>query len=243
MARWALRHPQGALIIALLVGTVWGLWGYVQHADAFRITQVQLPAQSTLKVPVSLIGDNLWALDIRTLAEALNRQQPWLKEVRVTRQLPNTVRIETIPRLPVAQVQLRLWYPVDAEGFVIPQPSAAPAEQWPRVVGLERAQSSIKIGAVNTDERLKTALRVLKTLKYTPALTSHRVTDVDVADLQQLRFVIDGEIEIRCGSEADLGGQLEQLRSVMRVIATKPVDVRYIDVRFKEPVVGPRTPS
>jgi len=58
---------------------------------------------------------------------------------------------------------------------------------------------------------------------------------------QQLRFLLDGETEVRCGAETDLGVQLERLRATLKAISKQSMAVRYIDVRFKEPVIAPRT--
>ena len=96
--RWLLRHPQPFMATTLIAASTWGLWSYAQHAEAFRVTQVELPAQSALKMPKSLVGTNLWALDLQRIAEELKRQAPWLKDVRVVRHVPNAIRIEPIAR-------------------------------------------------------------------------------------------------------------------------------------------------
>ncbi|MBI3312079.1 MAG: FtsQ-type POTRA domain-containing protein [Candidatus Omnitrophica bacterium] len=49
------------------------------------------------------------------------------------------------------------------------------------------------------------------------------------------------EIEVRYGSEDELATQLERLRAVLRTVEGKSLAIRYIDVRFKDPVIGPRT--
>jgi cell division septal protein FtsQ len=202
---------------------------------------VSLPAQSSLKLPEPLIGKNLWELDIRALAETLHRQQPWLKTVRVVRQLPSAIRIQAIARIPLAQVKLSWWYPVDREGFILPEASQEPSPNLIRIVGFDRTKSALKVGMLNADERLGAALRVVQTLRRTAGPLSRRLTAVDVTDLQQLRFTLDEETEVRCGSETELGAQLERLRATLKIIAKQPMTVRYIDVRFKEPVIAPRT--
>jgi len=237
--RWAMRHPQPAIVVTVIAASLWGLWDYAQHAEAFRISQVQLPEGSALRLREPLVGKGLWDIDLRAIAEDLTSQQPWLKEVRVVRQLPSAIRIEIIPRVAVAQVRLAQWYPVDAGGFIVPKPSAVPSEDLTRLVGFERASPPLKVGALNTEERLKTALRTLKALRRAPALSSHRLTEINVADPQQLRFILDGGTEVRCGAEGELGDQLERLRAALHVIAKRQMAVRYIDVRFKEPVVAP----
>ena len=238
--RWLSRHPQPVMALALTAGILWALWGYAQRADAFRITQVHLPSQSSLKLPEPLIGTNLWELDIRALADTLHRQQPWLKTVRVVRQLPNAIRIQTITRIPLAQVKLAAWYPVDRDGFVLPDAASEPSPNLIRITGFAPGRSGLKAGALNTDERLATGLRIAQSLRKTGAL-AQRLTAIDVADLAQLRLTLDGETEVRCGAEAELNAQLERLRATLKIIAKQPMAVRYIDVRFKEPVIAPRT--
>jgi len=247
-----IRYPQPFMVGALLLGMSWTFWSYARHAEAFRITRVVLPPDSTLKLPEPLIGTNLWQTDLRALAMDLKSQQPWLKEVRVTRQAPNGLEIAVIPRVPVAQVHLDRWYPVDAEGFILPQVSAVPVKGFVQIVGCERS-GNVKIGKVNSDERLRAALHTLRMLRRTPILVSRQVTEVNVADPQQIRFLIDrpatpfggvpagGEIEVRCGSDAELEAHLKRLHTALKAVTKQSLVVRYIDVRFAEPVIGPRS--
>ena len=238
---WIIRHPQPVLAAVLLVVAGWGVMRYVRRAEAFRITRVVLPSGSSLELHEPVVGQNLWALDIRALAQSLHGQQPWLKGVRVVRELPQTIRIDAIERRPVAQIHVRRWHPVDAEGFILPQGSPEPFAQLTRVTGLKPSRDPLEVGEVNTIPRLAVALRVLDVLQRHPALASRRVTEVNVDVPQQLKFVVDGVTEVRCGSEEALDGQLDRLRRALKVIAKQGMDVRYVDVRFKEPVIGPRT--
>lgn len=255
LGRVLVSHPQPFLMSGLLLLSGWALWSHVERADAFRITQVIPPSQSSLKLPDGVLQANLWRVDIRALADELKQQQPWLKEVRVVRRLPNALRIDAIARVPVAQVRLDRWYPLDREGFILPQGRAEPAAQLVRVAGLDRSAVALKTGTRNTDDRLSLALRVLEKLRRAPPSIARRLTEINVADPQQIRFVMDlpappqhvggaqagGETEIRCGSETELDAHLARLRAALKAMATQPLDVRYIDVRFSDPVIGQRT--
>lgn len=243
--RRAIRHPQSLILSGVLLMAGWALWDHARRTDAFRITQVLFPSDSSLTLREPILNTNLWDLDIHALARELKRQQPWLKEVRVIRQLPNAIRVEAIPRIPVAQVRLPppvggagRWHPVDQEGFLLSPGSPAASEDLVRFSGTGPALS---IGKANTDERLLLALRILQKLRRSPVLVSRRLTEINVADPQQIRFVVDGELEVRCGSEPELDAHLSRLRASLRAVSQQPMSVRYIDVRFKEPVVGPRT--
>ena len=239
-ASHAARHPQSLLLgVALLIG-LRGLWGYAQQADAFRIAQVVLPPDSTLQIRDPLLHANLWELDVRRLADELKRQQPWLQEVRVIRQLPNAVRIQVIPRKVVAQVRIDKWYPIDQGGFILPQWASQPADHLVRLIGVERSGMSLKVGKANADERLLLALRVLGKLRRIPASVSRRLTEINVADPQQIRFLMDGETEVRCGAEPELDAHLARLQAALKAVAKQPLAAKYIDVRFRDPVIGPR---
>jgi hypothetical protein len=129
---------------------------------------------------------------------------------------------------------------VDRRGFGLPEGSAEPAERLAQVIGLEQVGHPVRPGKDNADERLQLALRVLDTLRRTHAPLARRLTQVNVADTQGLRFLLDGQTEIRCGSEAELDADFARLRAALNVIARQSFEVGYIDVRFQEPVIGPR---
>ena len=243
-ARWCLAHPQPLVACGIVVAGVLALWGFATHSEAFRITDVRMPANSPLKVPASsLIGRNLWTVDLKALATALHAQQPHLKRVRVLRLLPNTLQIDVVERIPVAQVRLGGWYAVDREGFILPQASPTPSEKLVILKGVESPQAPLKAGHRNSSERLLRALRLVERLSDSRALVGRRLTHVDVADPRQLSFVIDEAIDIRCGREEELSTHLQRLRTVLQRVARRSLDIRYIDVRFKDPVIGPRTSS
>ena len=276
LGRTLAGHPQPLLLGGLLLLSGWALWSHLECADAFRITQVVLPPQSSLTLPAGVLQANLWRVDIRALADELQQQQPWLKAVRVVRRPPNVLWIDAIARVPVAQVrfdsagggtgrwpshlphppeadlrrkpqalwagaQVGGWYPLDREGFILPQGSAEPSARLVRVVGLDRLTVGLHVGTRSTDDRLSLALRVLEKLRRAPPAVARRLTEINVADPQQIRFVMDGATEVRCGSETELDAHLARLRAALKVLAKQPMAARYIDVRFPEPVIGPRT--
>jgi len=236
---WSLRHVKPLALIAAVVGAGWALGSYGQEAEAFRVTRIQQPASTSFKLRDSLIGTNIWRLDVQHVAQELKAQQPWLRDVRVVRQLPGTIRIDAIKRLPVAQLKLDRWYPVDREGFVLPDGGAVADDTLVRLEGIERG-GGVRAGTDADDERLELALRVLQRLRKAPALIARRVTEINVSDPKQLRFVLQSDIEVRCGSEAELDAHLERLRTTLKALTRQAVDVTYIDLRFQEPVVGTR---
>jgi len=217
------------------------LWRGMQQSEAFRITDVRLPREigaaaisrglplnSSLRAP-DVLGQNLWRIDVQALAASLQSQQSLLKRVRVIRIPPGTLQVEALERTPVAQVHRGQWYRVDSDGVVLPPPSATPHDRLVILRGLDK-----------TNEHLSLALRLVARLRRAPALVGHRLTAVDVSRPEQLRFVMDDEVEVRCGGEDALPAHLERLRPVLHRVARNQLAVRYIDLRFPDPVVGPQ---
>lgn len=288
--KWCVSHPQLFFMLAMLGVSSLGVWTVVSRSEAFAITEVQVPANVSLKVPESLIGQNLWSVDLSSLAALLNTQQPHLKRLRVIRRLPHTLQIEAVERTPLAQLKLSQWSPhphsvrrtddspsanmqvggwhlIDEEGFILPQGRPTPWEHLVMLKGMEGAEPPLRVGRENTDERVSSALRVVARLVRSSALAHRQVVAVDVSNPQHVTAWIrpalsesvqstsqkktaltpeqledaDEEIEIRCGSEEELATQLERLRAVLQTVDSKSLAIRYIDVRFKDPVIGPRT--
>lgn len=234
--RWLWHHPQPAVFSAFLLLSAAALTQFARSSDAFAIAAIQTPPHVELSVPERLIGRNLWSVDLDALAADLGRQQPTLKRLRVTRELPNVLRIHAVRRVPLARVLVGRWYGIDAEGVLVPMDDGG--ERLVRLSGFEQA---LKTGQPNTDERLVVALRVLQRLRRHPSLTARTLTELNVADPAQIRFIVDDVTEIRCGSEENLEAQLARLRATMRVLAAQQVGAAYIDLRFAEPVVGEAT--
>lgn len=239
--RWLILHPQWLLTVAILTGMGWGAWRVITRSEAFRVTEVRLPAKSALKIPKSsLVGRNIWAVDIEALAGELKTQQPHLKQLRVIRALPQVLHIETVERRPVAQVLLRSWHPVDQDGYLLPSSSPTPAEHLVILRGVDDPNAPLSVGKPNTGERLQRALKLIDQLRGSPWLAGHQLSVVDAADPEQINFVLDQGMEIRCGSQAQLIQDLKRLRTVLQQVAKHELHVRYIDLRFQDPVIGPK---
>ena len=239
-ARWLITHPSWLAALAITGGLAYATWTTMLVSPAFRVTTVQLPPESSLRVPDDVIGENLWRVDVASLSRLLHAQQPQLKQVRVTRVPPSTLRIDIRERLPMAQVQVGDWHPIDDEGFVLPSRSSVPLDGLVILKGVSDAKSPLKVGRAHDGERLQRALRVAHLLAGSLLLRGARVLSIDVGDPAQLRFTLDGDIEIRCGSEPELAMQLKRLRAALESVWQHQVAVRYIDVRFPDPVIGPR---
>lgn len=234
---WVFAHVQVVAAMAILVGFVAGVWIVATRSPAFAITTITVPAGVNVKVPQSLIGQNLWTVDLKALELSLNAQQKDLKHLRAIRRVPHTLEIEAALRTPVAQIKLGQWYPVDREGYVLSQGKTAPWDALVALKGVDAPNARVRAGRANPTDRMLRALRLAVLLQRSPELVHHRLQAVDIGDPVSLKLVVD-DIEIRCGNETQLATGLQRLRDVLRTVAVDSMPVRYIDVRFHDPVMG-----
>jgi cell division septal protein FtsQ len=109
-----------------------------------------------------------------------------------------------------------------------------------QISGLERLKPGLVAGQENEAEPLRLALRVVRLLRQAPPLAARRIIQVDASDPRQITFTMQDGAQVRCGSEAELASHLERLEAALKAIDRQSLDVGYIDVRFQEPVIGPR---
>ena len=237
---WTLEHAQPVFLAAFFIAAVVGLGFLATRSEAFKIDEVRFPSDTQLTLPASIMGQNLWAVDLQGVAAKLRAQEPHARRVRVIRQLPNVLNVEIVRRVPVAQLHLLQWHLVDADGYILPETTPKPADDVVILKGLEDPTTPLKASKVNDAEPMRRALHVLGRLRTHAALVGHRLQSIDVSDPGQVSFTIDDDIEVRCGGEGQLDGQLTKLRSVLQKAATKDLLIRYIDLRFEDPVIGPK---
>ncbi len=237
---WIARHPQPVVALVIVIGSIGGVWHLVTRSEAFTVTTIQTPPDSSVQVPSSVIGQNLWVVDVQTLAQQLKNQYPQAKRIRVLRQPPHTLRIDIQERFPLAQVHLGKWYQVASDGYILPDGQPKPWDQLTTIKGAGDPNAPLKPGRDNASPRLQQALRLAKILRRVEILKGKQIAVIDVSRESELLFVLEGGLEVRCGSEAELAAQLKRLPAVLAVVHRNQMAVRYVDVRFQDPVIGPQ---
>ncbi len=236
-ARLVVPLVSGGVVIA---AALLGVRQFILGSGYFVVRQVQ--ASNRLRVPLarSLLGQNLWRVNLPAVQRSTALANPAFKGVRVWRAWPQRIVVEAWPRTPVAQIRTSQYYLVDEEGFLLPQGAPSPMAQLPIVDGIEMPGVRLVPGQVNTAERLKVALAALRAWRAAPDMRAHRLLRLDVANPSQVTLYLDDGLEARLGPLADWPRRLPQLRRTLETLAQKQLAPAYIDLRFGEdPIIGP----
>jgi cell division septal protein FtsQ len=125
------------------------------------------------------LGQNLLGIDVRAAEERL-LEDPWVRSVRLVRQLPHTLRVELVEREALALASLDgdlFLLGADAEPFKAWQ--AGDPEDLPVLTGVTlEALAKDRAGAV---ARLATGLSVLSHYERLPVSQQHRAQEVNLA--------------------------------------------------------------
>jgi cell division protein FtsQ len=128
-------------------------------------------------------GQSLYLMPLRQRRDDLLRL-PWIKEARITRVWPNRLKIRVTEREPIAFVQLpgEAELPlIDNDGFLL-RPEVNGSFNLPVLTGITREQS---------DEERRVRVRRLRKLITDSGELSAKISEVDVADPDNLKVMQD----------------------------------------------------
>ena len=239
----SLPYAISLTVIGVLFGAV------VAHAlasPAFQLGDVRILNGGSL-TPVQSFefcdlrpGENLIRLDLVGVQQVIKRRHPEFKEVIVRRVLPNRVEVLLKRRTPVAQVYLGRYVQIDRDLVVLPGSSPTPFKNLIIIEGSSSPRNGLAVGSVLTDPNTRKAVKLMEALQRSEIFKKHILSRIAVSDPHSLSFFVDGDIEIRMGHDHFI----ERLKILSQTVRTLELDrnrVSYIDLRFDDVVVGPRT--
>lgn len=133
-----------ALFVAALAGALYGGRYFVYHSPRLALREVRISGTRHLskaliqqRATVEL-GTNLLHIDSDAVASRL-RSEPWVKSVRVRRELPSTLHIELVEQEPAALVSLESLYLCDSDGLVFKRAHPSEYGELAVITGIGRA--------------------------------------------------------------------------------------------------------
>ena len=233
----------GIIILVFLLIMLW-IWrsvgDFLHTSPIFRIQEVTADPDVKFlesKILGRLRGKNIFTIDLKRLHREIRSVFPQIYDLRVERRFPDSIHINAKRRDPFAQVLVKQNYlTIDEEGVVIFMESK-PLPQLPLIKNSHLEKRKVVLGSKLATEEITTAIAIIEAFYNNNGLSKYPISDVDVDNLSKVSFNIGPMLEIILDKE-DSARKLEMLVSL---ISQKKLDfreVKYIDLRFKEPVVG-----
>ena len=183
-----------------------------------------------------LKGNNIFKVDINKVDHQIAQRYPYISQLRVVRQLPDRILILAKKREPLMQVYFKKKYLLlDTEGVALYftlQPSTLP-----QVYGIPLERDGMFLGGRVHGPELNKVVDILNMFKMSPYLNRWRIHAVQVGNLSKIDLLIGENMHVIL----DQDETQDKIESLQMLISANKIDlnkVRYIDLRFKEPVIA-----
>jgi cell division protein FtsQ len=172
-------------------------------------------------------------------------ENPFVRDVQVTRNPPRTLKVQVVERTPIAMlinVQSRDWL-LDEDGFVLPASTASgavTAQDLPVLTGAGETQGKLTPGVRILDRRVLKGLQALKDIRAIDAKLLHVFSELSVeSDRDMVLYAMEGGVPVILGSAARLPEKIRAFRTFWENVAMKhdPASLEYVDLRWKAQVV------
>lgn len=199
-----------------------------------------------------LKGKNIFSIDLRRESRNILQYFPECRRVQLVRLLPGRIFVDLVKRKAVALVKLYKYFALDEDQVLFEAPlSEAEESELPVIAGLETKIFGPKSGTKYNIKELELALEVIKEARRNRILRDYKIRKIDVPSTTGASvFIIPGSGDYEYmdstlryeGLEVKLSS--DRVRYKMALLANLIVaarnewnKIKYIDFRFKEPVI------
>lgn len=239
--------PLGLIVLMLGVLGSLAYVGYMGAArsDFFKLGSVVVYGTDRIDkaevegVVKANVPNGLWVANLEQVRNVLLGKFPYAKSAAVSRQLPDTVTVTIVERVPKAIVRKDggdSW--VDDEGVVLgPVLQSDDRTGWLVMTGWD--SSDADRSKRENKERVKAYIRLKEESSNFNVVS--RVTEVDASNLSEIKAFIDqeGQVEINLGKE-DFGKRLE---TAITAVSGSSSAIGYVDARVSPAVATARGPG
>lgn len=224
---------------------------FLYRSDYFRLNAVETKDTAIGSATASYInnqvlnlyrGRNIFTVDLKAVSAALRSRFPDAKEIVVRIALPDKIVINMQFRRAAALVKSGRLYPVDEEGVILVNANEALFKFLPVIEGIDIRPGERGAKRGNSYRNLRITLDLIREIKKAKFMAGYGVASINARDIKMLSFALKNGVHVRIGFE-NFRQRLDTLKKVLddpRMVMDR---IDYIDVRFKDVVIGPREPS
>lgn len=221
----------------LILATVFFARQWAVSTPRFGLENVSVNVEELNRVNVKRLmsfidlreGSNLFTIDLDALHNRIKTEQ-WIKDIRITRKLPDTVVIKITEFEPYAVVNLGLKYYVDHEGFLFKKLSGNDNPDYPVLSGFSPADFRADFEKSGKKvECLARAVSVLKAAELAGAVKRDDVSEVRYDHLTGYTLVLDTKSEVRLGTD-DFELKLSRLKLIYDKLGDQAYKVSVVDL-------------
>jgi len=240
------------VIISLAFSFIIGyIWKVLTTADFFSVKQV-IVRNSDYQFEY-LKGRNIFDLNLNQEAKKVFLKCPDCRKVRFARVLPNCIVVDFLKRKPVALVKFYKNFGVDEQGVLFLPDATIEDLGLPVIYGLETKIFAPKLGTSYQRSELGLALSIINAFKTNKSFNGFSLKRIDLANpgsagffmllpKQIVNYTLPSPQAEWLGFEVRIGANnIMQKMLILGGLITQErkewANIKYIDLRFKEPLI------
>ena len=212
---------------------------YFSHADYFRIQAVIIDSSLSFIDKSSLSnlkGKNIFGVDLEKVRKHLSFKYPQVSDLRVVRSFPNQIRITAKPRLPVAQLHAgEKVLTLDENGIVLS--SSSDKNDDLVLIKTKERSGPYTLGLPYQGDLYKIALDINKYFQSNRSLSSFQIDVIDIESTSKVDVHLKNGLLVIFDS-SKIAQKVKIVGLILAQGKVDPKEAKYIDLRFKEPIVG-----
>jgi cell division protein FtsQ len=183
----------------------------------------------------------LASMDLLAIRDAM-LDNPYIRDVRVTRNPPRTLRVDVFERTPVAvliNVRSKDWL-VDEDGYILPSAGSATVHDLPVITGVGEHITDPEPGVRLVHRKILRGLQALKSVRAIDDRQMHLFSEISLEHQRDIvLYTMEGAVPVILGTATRLQEKMRAFRVFWENVAMKydPTSLEYIDLRWKEQVV------
>jgi len=241
----------GLIILSLLVA-LRHVSGVLSNASYLKIKEVIIIKDDPVDISY-LKGKNIFAIDLRRESRYILEAYPNYRRIRMVRIFPNRLYVGFVKRSPLAMVRLYRYFYVDEDLVLFDMPQQESIQDLPVIVGLETRIFSPRSGRKQEIKELALAVDIITEAGRNRNLKDYTIKKVDVSSPDSASFFmitpyghtgslatvlnpVPAVVEVKVG-QGNIKSKMNVLAGLLAQLQKDVPDLKYIDLRFKEPVV------
>lgn len=232
-------------VIVIIFLALFFIIGYIYRAmrvsDYFRVRDIvtRMPDFADLSY---LKGKSILSIDLKKESRYLLNYFPDYSGVRITRVLPNRIFVDFLKRKPLAYVKLYKYFCVDKTGVLFHPLNLPELKDLPVINGLETKIFKARPGVKCNINNLALALNIIKELEANSILKDFKIKKIDAANASNTLVLLSlpleavEYLEVRV-DDNDIKQKVIILSGLVLGAKDNLRNIKYIDLRFAEPLV------
>jgi len=239
----------GITIILALLFIIGYLAVALKNLDYFKIKDIAVNRPEGAFDFSYLLGRNIFRIDLKKESRYITELYPVYKNIRLFRILPNRLFIGFTDRNPLAYVKLYRYFCVDSDLALFELPQGQQAWDLPVIIGLERKIPGPRPGKRYNIKELITSLNIIKEIETNSLFKKYKIERIDITNPANISCFIrlpgysqgqvatnSAALEVKMGQD-DSGDKIRVLAGLFTQLQDDISKIKYVDLRFKEPVI------